>query len=119
MNDSFARIKTEEAKRLANETIRVVAEVKAKNLAGYVQRELDRHNWWTFLPWVKSWDAEQAKLSLIRRGDYWTCFGWSQFNRSKAVLNLVQAAGSDPFIYITAEDYDYIRFGVNYAACQE
>lgn len=114
MSDSYARIRTEEAKRLADRTVEVVTLIRTRFLNKIVLREANRHNWWSFLPWIKTWNLEQAKLSLVKNGDYWTCQHYSQINRAQAILHLVRAAGSDPYIYITSEDYQYIQFGVDH-----
>ncbi len=111
MNDSYARIKTEEAKRLAVRTVEVVTLLRTRELNARVLREANRHNWWTFLPGVKTWSLKQAREKLTRAGKYYSWLHYSSLNRAEAILNLVKAAGSDPYIYITAEDYEFIQFG--------
>lgn len=114
MSDSYARIRTDEAQRLAGRTVEVIDLDRKRYLNKKVLKEANRHNWWTFLPWVKTWNLEQARYSLGKKGLYWCHFHWSAHTRATAILNLVKAAGSDPWIYITAEDYQYIQHGVDH-----
>ncbi len=112
--DSYARIKTEEAKSLASKTVEVIELERTRHLNKLILREALRHNWWTFCPWVARWNLEQAKQSLYKKGKYFCLFYWTAHTRAKAILNLCKAAGSDPYIRITAEDYNYIQHGVDY-----
>lgn len=114
MTDSYARIKTEEAKRLAEATAKVIQTERTQYLHKMTLREANRHNWWTWLPWVKTWNLEETKFRLAGKGRYYCHWHWTAHNRANAILNLVKAAGSDPYIYITSEDYQYIQHGADY-----
>lgn len=112
--DSYARIKTDEAKRLADRTVEVIELERKRFLNNMVLSEANRHNWWARWFRVKRWNLEDAKMSLVRGGHYWCQYHWSAHKRAQAIQNLVKAAGSDPYIYITAEDYQYIQHGVDH-----
>lgn len=106
MSDSYIRIATDEAKRLADQTIEVVGRLRN-------QRIHRRHRFWSWLPFWKPLTKDQARLYLARSGDLALLY-WRQQTRAEAILNLIKSAGSDPFVYICSEDLERIQFGQTY-----
>lgn len=113
--NSYARLERKEAFRLASLTVSVI-EVERRALDQQrANAVFARHEAWRkFLRFLKPMTAEDARIAVLRAGKTSVCLYWSAYTRAQAILQLVKAAGSDPFIYITAEDYNFIQFGVDH-----
>jgi len=115
MSDSYVRISTAEAKRLAEQTIEVVMRLRNQRRNESVQFAQRRHRWWSWLPWWKPISNRVMQQWLTRHDNnlvdqLW----WRPMDRAKAILNLVKACGSDPFVMICSEDLERIQFGQTY-----
>lgn len=113
--NSYARLDRSEAFKLASLTVSVI-EVERRALdkkradAAIGRREKLRR----YFRWLKPMTAEQARIAVLLAGKTSCTMYWSAYTRAQAILQLVKAAGSDPFIYITADDYSYIQFGTDH-----
>jgi len=115
MSDSYVKMPTTEAKRLAEQTIEVIMRLRNQRWNESVQFAQRRHHWWSWLPWWKPISDSVMQQRLMRHdnnliGLLW----WRPMDRAKAILNLVRACGSDPFITIGSEDLERIQFGQTY-----
>lgn len=115
MTDSYARIEKREAWRLATMTVSVIEMERRKLDKQRADAAIAHHEKWRkFFRWMQPMTAEQARVAVLLAGKTSVCLYWSAYNRAQAILHLVKAAGSDPFIYITSADYEYIQFGMDH-----
>jgi hypothetical protein len=111
MTESYAKIPTAEAKKYAEDTIATIDTMRAARWAKWIDDYKCRHDRWRFLPWWKPLSDALVKTRILKSGRTADMLCYTAYNRSKAILNLVRAAGSDPNILICSEDLDWIQFG--------